>query len=351
MEFALSEEQSLLQSAVEKYLAEAAPLDTIRKAAKGAAERQEIQAGLNELGIAGLCAPEAAGGLGLGLLEAALISEALGKAAAPAAFIGNAVASLSLAGAGGDAEALLGRIVAGDIRIALGLTEMVSRREGAGLVIKDDAATGRAMFLLDGADAAHALLFDGEQGLCLVELKSADTSLLQTIDRTRTVLRLDLDKAPVIHINADPRKALASARLLVAADTLGASSAMLSKAVEYTKERKQFGRVIGSFQAVKHMCAEMAAEIEPARALVWHAAHAMDTGDPEALMMCDLAKAHLSEVGTLVARTATEVYGGMGFTDDLGLHYWFKRIGLNRQLLGGPEQVRADAAALQGWAA
>lgn len=138
-------------------------------------------------------------------------------------------------------------------------------------------------------------------------------------------------------------------RLLLAADTLGAAQAMLDKAVSYALERRQFGRAIGSFQAVKHMCAEMAAALEPCRALIWHAAHALDEGMEEGPVMACLAKAHMAEVGTFVARTATEVHGGMGFTDLLGLHYWFKRVGANRQLLGSPEFVRARAAHLQGW--
>jgi alkylation response protein AidB-like acyl-CoA dehydrogenase len=119
--------------------------------------------------------------------------------------------------------------------------------------------------------------------------------------------------------------------------------------VAYALERKQFNRVIGSFQAIKHLCAEMAANIEPARALVWHAAHAIDEDMEDADVMVCLAKSLLADVGTFVARTSTEVHGGMGFTDLVGLHYWFKRIGANRQLLGSPERVREEAARLQGW--
>jgi alkylation response protein AidB-like acyl-CoA dehydrogenase len=123
---------------------------------------------------------------------------------------------------------------------------------------------------------------------------------------------------------------------------------MLDKAVAYAKERQQFGRVIGSFQAVKHLCAEMTAELEPARALVWYAAYAFDHEPQNASLAAAHAKAHLSEIGRFVARTATEVHGGIGITDLLGLHYWFKRIGLNRQLYGGPERVREAAARMQG---
>ncbi len=134
---------------------------------------------------------------------------------------------------------------------------------------------------------------------------------------------------------------------MLAADTLGAAQTMLTRAVEYSKQRIQFGVPIGSFQAVKHMCAEMAAELEPCRAMLWYAAYAFDAIPDEARLTACHTKAHLSEVGTFVARTATEVHGGIGFTDELGLHLWFKRIGANRQLLGGPDQAREEAARLQ----
>ncbi len=137
---------------------------------------------------------------------------------------------------------------------------------------------------------------------------------------------------------------------MLAADMLGASEAMIEKAVRYAQERKQFGRVIGTFQAVKHLCAEMAAELEPSRSLIWYAAYAFDALPDEAPVVAAHAKAHLSEVSRFVARTATEVHGGIGITDLLGLHYWFKRVGLDRQLLGGPERVREIAAQMQGLA-
>jgi alkylation response protein AidB-like acyl-CoA dehydrogenase len=139
-------------------------------------------------------------------------------------------------------------------------------------------------------------------------------------------------------------------RVMLAADTLGAAQNMLEQAVAYAKTREQFDRPIASFQAVKHMCAEMAASLEPCRALVWYAGHALDALPAEAPLTACHAKAHLSEVGKQVAKTATEVHGGMGFTDLVGLHYWFKRIGFNRQMLGGPEAVRAEAARLQALA-
>jgi alkylation response protein AidB-like acyl-CoA dehydrogenase len=136
-------------------------------------------------------------------------------------------------------------------------------------------------------------------------------------------------------------------RVALAADTLGAASHMLEKAVEYAGIRKQFGRAIGSFQAVKHMCAEMAAELEPARSLIWYSAYAQDEARADSVLATAHAKAYVSDAGRLVARKSVETHGGVGVTDDLGLHFWFKRIGWNHQLLGSPERLRSEAAALQ----
>jgi alkylation response protein AidB-like acyl-CoA dehydrogenase len=131
---------------------------------------------------------------------------------------------------------------------------------------------------------------------------------------------------------------------------------MLDRAVAFAKERVQFGRVIGSFQGVKYMLADMVTMLEPCRGLVWYAAYAQDAqdlpdaGPLEARLTACHAKAHLGDVARDVSRMATEAHGGMGFTDLLGLHFWFKRIAFNRQMLGGPERCREEAAILQGWA-
>ncbi len=116
------------------------------------------------------------------------------------------------------------------------------------------------------------------------------------------------------------------------------------------KQRVQFGRVIGSFQGVKHQFADWSRCWSRAAAMVWYAAYAQDALPDEARLTALQAKAHLGDVGRDVARMATEAHGGMGFTDLLGLHYWFKRISFNRQMLGGPERCREEAARLQGWA-
>ena len=345
MEFALSEEQRMLQDTVTGFLKDAAPLETIRKIADGEAEASAALAGgLAELGLAGLHVPEMMGGSGLGLLEACLVQEALGYAVAPSGFMAATVAAHVLANFN---EAYPEGIAAGEMVFGLALTELSSRRDGAGLKSEEGWLSGTALLATLPEGVTHVLTADTGGSFHVVDSWTATP--MRTIDRTRKFFELGFDKTMADLSMAGGGSALEAARLLVAADTLGAAQAMLDKAVEYAKERKQFGRVIGSFQAVKHLCAEMAAKLEPARALVWHAAYAMDTGDPEAFAMANLAKSHLAEVGTFVAKTSTEVHGGMGFTDLLGLHYWFKRIGVNRQLFGSPEQARQRAAELQGF--
>ena len=143
---------------------------------------------------------------------------------------------------------------------------------------------------------------------------------------------------------------LDAGRIALAADTLGACESMVEQAVAYALQRKQFDRVIGSFQAVKHMCAEMIAELEPARSLLWYAAHSSDAMPDESPLMACHVLAHTSEIAREIASVSTQVHGGIGWTDEQNLHFWFKRIGNARHLLGGPEYLRNRAAVLQGFA-
>jgi alkylation response protein AidB-like acyl-CoA dehydrogenase len=360
MRFGLSEDQRLLQESVARALEALAPLERARRfAAEGEARADDVWAGLTDMGLPGVLIPEEHGGLGLGLLEAALAAEALGRTVAPAPFLGSAVLAPLALMRGGDAAQQarwLPKLAAGEITAGVAISEPIAgAREGAGVEARGGRLSGLAMFVIDGPGSDVFIVSDREGNLHLVAAGAPGVSCetLETIDLTRRVGKLVLKDAPA---EALPGKgALEAVRdagwVMLAADALGAADAMLAKAVDYAKERKQFGRVIGSFQAVKHLCAEMAAEIEPARALVWYAAYAFDAAPDEASLTAAHAKAHLSEIGRFVARTSTEVHGGIGITDLLGLHYWFKRLGLDRQLLGGPERVREWAARFQGLAA
>ena len=141
-------------------------------------------------------------------------------------------------------------------------------------------------------------------------------------------------------------RVLDAGRIALAADALGASERALELAVEYAQTRQQFGRPIGSFQAVKHLCAETVADVEPVRSLLWYAAFAWDEQRPDARRVATLLKAHAAEVATRAVSTCIQVYGGMGFTWECDLHVWFKRAGFDRQMLGGPAALRQEAMTL-----
>ena len=361
MDFALTDDQKMMQDTIGRTLDRACPLERTRKAAAGKEPyAADVWTALAEVGLAGLIIPEEHGGVGQTLMDAALAAEMLGRAVAPVPFVGSCVmAPLALMGAGTAAQqaAWLPKLAAGEVVAGAAVSEHASgARDGAGVSASGGRLTGKAMFALDAGGADLFVVADRDKGLHLVagDAKGLARTELNTIDATRRVAELTLDNVEAEPLAArDPAATLSrmidAGRIVLAADILGAGGRMIEKAVTYAEERKQFGRVIGSFQAVKHLCAEMVAELEPCRSLVWYAAYAFDAVPDEVALMAAHAKAHLSETGTFVARTATEVHGGMGFTDLLGLHYWFKRIGFDRQMLGGPERVRQDAAALQGW--
>ena len=280
---------------------------------------------------------------------------------APVGFLGMVLAPIALlrGGSAAQQQAWLPKLASGETLAAVAIGEAVAgARDGAGVSVTDGRLTGKALFVPDGLEADLLVVADEQGGLHLVRGDSAGLAraLMPGLDETRRMAEIAFGGVAAEPLESGPDGLLAALRdagwVLLAADSLGAAGAMIEKAVAYAKERRQFGRVIGSFQAVKHMCAEMAAELEPCRSLVWYAAYAFDHAAPnapgEASLMAAHAKALTSEVGRFVARTSTEVHGGMGITDLVGLHFWFKRLGLNRQLLGGPERVRELAARMQG---
>ena len=361
MYFGLSEEQQSLEDNIKKYLEDNASLDTIKEVASGdTAKSADIHKGLLELGVSGLMVPEQYGGLELDMLFASVVSGALGSGTAPVPYAGAYVMApiaLTLAGSDNQKENWLPKIAGGEAVIGIGLSEYVGAREDAAITASDKTISGRCLFVIDAKEADAYILSNKAGELYLVDAKAKGISVtdLVTVDKTRPSIELNLDNVeaellPGSENNQDIiNKVLDAGRLMLAADSIGASQVMLDKAVAYSLERKQFGRVIGSFQAVKHMCAEMAAELEPCHSMIWHASHCYDHDPSQARLMACHTKAHVSEVGKQISKTATEVHGGMGFTDELGLHYWFKRIGLNRQLLGSPELVREEAARIQNF--
>ncbi|MFV0297887.1 MAG: acyl-CoA dehydrogenase family protein [Hyphomicrobiaceae bacterium] len=361
MEFALSDEQKLLEEALSGFLADALPMERRRDIANtDTAHDKALWDGLVAQGIAGLMAPERHGGSGLGVLDAAVVAEMLGYHAVPGRFAGSLVmAPLALQASGTEAqqEDWLGRIASGEVRMAVGFGGTIGQTGRNSLSLDGDKLTGQLSRVLDGGAATHVLVYlaDGRAVIAPLDQAGVKAGMVRSLDRTRPLMDVSFDGAQVTVLNAanDAMAArgrvLDAGRVMLAADSLGAARAMLDQAVAYAKEREQFGRVIGSFQGVKHTLADMVTMLEPCRAFAWFAAHAQDALPDEARLSALQVKAHLDDVTRDVARHATEVHGGMGFTDLLGLHYWWKRIDSNRQLLGTPERLRHEAAVLQGW--
>ncbi len=361
MHFGLSDDQIFFQDNVKKFLEDNASLDIIKKISNGddKVSKDELHKGIINLGINNILIPEENGGLGLDLLFATAVSQSLGEGIATLPFIGSYVmAPISIRYGANDTQKslYLNAMSKNKINFGVGFSEFFGSRDKSKLEFSNNMVNGKTYFVIDSDYASHIILSDKRGQIGVVSLDSSGIEVVDliTVDKTRIFKEMSFKntKIDILENTKASTDAISNAldagRIVTAADSLGASKAMIDKAIEYSKERKQFNRVIGSFQAVKHMCAEMASELEPCYSLVWHAAHSFDNNEENKKLMACHAKSHLSEVSKMISKKSTEVHGGMGFTDLLGLHFWFKRIGVNRHILGSPEIVREEAALSQG---
>ncbi|MEA2777362.1 MAG: hypothetical protein QOF90_2768 [Acetobacteraceae bacterium] len=361
MDFGLTSEQRQFDDSLRGFLADRLPLEHLRALAEsGSGYDEKLWQGLAELGLHGLLVPERFGGAGLGILDAALAAEALGQAAAPMPYVGSLVmAAQAFINSATEAQQneYLPMIAAGEWRFAVALPSLAGQTGAASIELNGGRLSGRIAGVADAGAATHFLVYlpDGHAAVVAADAEGVATRMHRSIDRTRPIADVTFDAAAAERLDAAnaplaaAHRVLDAGRIILAADTLGAAQRMLDAAVAFAKDRVQFGRIIGSFQGLKHTLAECVTVLEPCRGMVWYAAYAQDALPDEARLIACHAKAHLGDVARDVARLATEVHGGMGFTDLLGLHYWFKRISFNRQILGGPERCREEAAELQGW--
>lgn len=308
-------------------------------------------------GWIGLDAPEDAGGAGATFAEVAVICEELGRVAAATGYLGGAVLAIGALNAlhpNESRDALLKAVVSGSTRTAIALP-------GAGDPAPFELATtrlgwrihGSAAFVPDAAGAQRMLLpaRDADGVAVLVDVAAESPGLTVTeqpvLDETHrlatvTAEGVEVDEDAVWHFDGDPDSGLDAltdrAALAVACDSLGVAQAMLDTTVSYTGVRQQFGRPIGSFQAVKHACADMLVQISVARQLV---GAAIASPDPRAVSM---AKAYATEAAVEVAGKAMQLHGGIGYTWESGLHVYLKRAALNRSLYGSPAEHRAKVA-------
>lgn len=348
---ALRQDQRALQDAIERLLAQPGQLAVTRAFCEGNLQPLlALAESFRDYGAAAALVAGEFGGLDLGSMEAALIAHALGRHASPLCFAGpHALAPMAIALGGSRAQQWdwLPVIARGERSIAVSLRPQPELSSADGLLngwARNITGVLRwdALIVLDKHGDAY--IVDAQEGL--------HWSALRSVDRSRNFADARLQNARAERLDLGPpakRKLTALARLLLAADSLGACESLVSLALCYAVERHQFGRPIAAFQAIKHLCADMAAELEMARSLFWRAADSHAADEEGCALLCAQAKAYLDEVAQLVSRSVIEVHGAMGFTDLAGLHFWTKRIMVNRSIDETPTGLRRAISELAGW--
>jgi len=347
VDFAFTDEQAMIAETATTFFAEQATSDRTRAAMDaGGIDRALWNSFTGELGLAGVALPENYGGVGLGLVELAILAEAAGAHVAALPFLaslGIAAPAILSGGSEEQRDALLPAMASG---------ELIASYAAATGHAADGRFTGSAALVPHGA-VADVLLIDAGDQILVVRVGDPGVSVtpLVTMDQTRPYARVALDKAiaePLVDTAAARAAANQSGWIALAADALGGAQACLDRTVAYAKERVQFGRPIGSFQSVKHRLADMMVEIEQARSAVYWAACAADENDRDALLAAHSAKAFATDTYAACAGHAIQLHGGIGFTWEHDAHLFFKRAQADRSLMGSPEWHLARIAELIG---
>ena len=361
MYFDLTDEQQAIRATARDFLAARYKSARIRELAESEhGFEQSDWEEMAELGWPGLALPEQWGGQGLGIVELAVLFEELGYALAPTPLLSSTVAGLALALNGTDEqrERWLRPLASGEARGTLALFDAGS-----------PAAIGE--FTLEAKEDGDGVVLDGEKVL-VMDAASADFLLVATADGRRHVVATGADGVSVTpEASIDPTRRLHSVRLdgirvgpeatlnggqaeylpvlwracvALAAESTGIAQRTLDMAVEYAKDRKQFGRPIGSYQAVSHRCAQMLLETENSRSAVYGAAWAADA-EPDSLpLAASMAKAYASDAGWRVPDASIQVHGGIGFTWEHDLHFFLKRGKANAATFGDAKWHRDRVA-------
>lgn len=377
MDFGLSEEQEMLQQSAREFLTQECPPTFVRAMyTEPDGFSRELHRKMAEQGWTGLLIPEAYDGLGLGMLDMAVLLEEMGRTVVPGPFLFSAVlVTLALMQGGTEAQKKqwLPRLASGEAIGTLAFLEAEDRLDAEGVQLKAKktdggySLSGTKMFVPFAAVADVLLTAVRAKGkaedgirLLLIERDRPGITIspLEIFDQTRRVYEVTFKNVTVSkdalvggggHGWEVLARVIDAACIALAADSLGGAQKSLELAVDYTKVRTQFNRPIASFQALKHMAAEMASEIEPARSLLWYAAHAFDTIPREASRAASLAKACLSDVYARTTNRAVQMHGGIGFTWEHDMHFWFKRAKWNEFAFGDATYHRERLAQLEGF--
>ncbi len=374
IQFAFTDEQEQFRAAIRRFLQEKSPPTEVRRLMDTTEGYDpETWRQLSEqLALPGIHIPEHYGGAGFGMVELCIATEEMGRALLCAPYFSTAVlASNAILNAGTEAQksSLLPELASGARLAALAVTESNGQWEpqAIGLVATPDAEgfrlEGTKSYVVDGhvADllvvAGRIAGTTGSDGLALFTVRAdslgVKRQLLESMDATRKLASIDFHGAPAQLLGdvKDGSKALVrtldQAAIALANEMVGGAQVLLDSAVNYAKLRVQFGRTIGSFQTIKHKCADMLLDMELAKSAVYYAAQAAAADDPEWPALACLAKAAASETYLRIAIDCIQVHGGIGFTWDNDTHLWFKRAKSSEVFLGEPHYHRERL--LQRW--
>ena len=375
MELVVTEEQEELRSALRRFFAGKSSSAQVRRLMEttiGYDPGVWTQMG-DQLGLQGLAIPEEYGGSGFGFRELVIVLEEMGRVLLCAPYLASAVLAASALLHGGDEVAkqeLLPGIASGETIATLAWTEENGRWDASGVTMVARrrptfeerpehpvvwTLDGTKTYVLDGHVAGLVLVVartPGGLSLFAVDggVPGLTRTLLPTLDQTRKLARIDFDSVPARLIGAEGSAAgmlaatLDRAAVALAAEQLGGAQRVLELSVEYAKLRHQFGRPIGSFQAIKHKCADMLLEVESSRSAVLYAATAIDEDSPEVPSVASLAKVYCSDAFFHAAAETIQIHGGIGFTWEHDAHLYFKRAKSAQLFLGTPDDHRTHFA-------
>ncbi|HEX6476456.1 MAG TPA: acyl-CoA dehydrogenase family protein, partial [Acidimicrobiales bacterium] len=347
MNFAFSEEQEELRRSVRRFLDDKSPIPEVRRLMEttdGYDPAVWAQMG-TQLGLQGLAIPEEHGGSGFTYVELIVVLEEMGRSLLCAPYFATiALAANAILSSGDDGakKELLPGIATGDTIATLAFTEDNGRWDEEGIATTATKAgdgwtlDGHKMFVVDG-HVANLLVVAARTpaGLSLFAVEGSASGLtrtpLATMDQTRKQARLELAGTPGRLIGTDGGASAGLSRTLdlaavaLAAEQVGGAQRCLDMSVEYAKERVQFGRPIGSFQAIKHKCADMLLEVESAKSAAYYAGWAAADSSDELPVVASLAKAYCSDAYFHAAAENIQIHGGIGFTWEHDAHLYFKR--------------------------
>ncbi len=362
MNFAFTEEQDELRKTVRAFLESKSPETAVR-------EQMETEAGYDaavwsqmgeQMGLQGLSIPEEYGGSGYGFVELGIVLEEMGRALLCAPFYASVVlAANTLLHSGDDAakKAHLPGIASGETIATVAFTEPSGKWDEAGITMEATAAgdghtlTGTKMFVLDGHTASLVIVAARTgKGVSLFAVDGSASGLtrtaLSTMDQTRKQAKLEFANTPatLIGTEGDGWRVLSTvldlAAVGLAAEQVGGAQKVLEMAVEYAKVRVQFGRPIGSFQAIKHKCADMLLEVESAKSAAYYGMWCASEMNDELPSVASLAKAYCSEAYFHATAENIQIHGGIGFTWEHPAHLYFKRAKSSELLFGDPTYHR-----------